>query len=67
METEGLVELGTLVEITSFVDIGRLVDTQGLVELGIMVVLKKIVVKLKLYFGGHFRLKTPIVRPDFQN
>lgn len=20
-----------------------------------------------LYFGGHFRLKTPIVRPDFQN
>ena len=47
METKGLVELGILVEITSFVDIGRLVDTQGLVELGIMVVLKKMVVKLE--------------------
>ena len=37
MDTGGLVELGTLVEKISFVDIGRLVDTQGLVELGTLV------------------------------
>ena len=37
MDTEGLVELGTLVEIISFVDIGRFVDIEGLVELGILV------------------------------
>ena len=37
IDTEALVELGTLVEIISFVEIGKLVDGEALVELGTLV------------------------------